>query len=249
MLKAILFDLYLTLIDLSEARPEYLHKAAWKTLHNLGHSSDYGMFVEVIGRVYQKWRKYRVENLVEVNPRLLWFEILTKMKIKANPYIVEEIVQERHRVFKERISLYDDVEDSLKLLKKHYRYLVIVSNSSDGFFARDDIRYLGLDQHIDLIVTSADLDSRKPDPKIFTHTLEILDVGPKQSVFVGDDLAADIGGAKNVGMYAIYLNRKNEEIDSDIRPDAQIPNLSQLQEALSDIERRDQTRGMKRERI
>lgn len=240
MLEAIIFDLYLTLIDLSKAKPEYLHRAAWRTLRNLGHSLDYGRFVETVEKVYQKWRKYRVENLVEVNQRLWWFEILRKMEIRANPHIVEEIVQERHRVFGERITLYDDVEDVLKLLKKQNRHLVIVSNSSDGFFARDDIKHLGLDQYIDLIVMSGDLDSRKPDPKIFRHTLNILDVRPNQSVIVGDDLEADIRGAKNVGMYSIYLNRYNEKRDSDIRPDAQISNLSQLQEALSDIEKREE---------
>jgi len=235
MVKAILFDLYLTLIDLSEAKVEHLHKAAWKTLANFGCQVNYDRLVEVIESVYGKWRDYRIRNLVEVNPRLWWFEILDKLKIRTNLKKVEEIVQSRHRAFRERIKLYNDVEETLILLRQNPWYLGIISNSSDGVFARDDIRHLGIDSYFDLAVISADLNSRKPDTRIFRKTLGLLDLEPKDAVFIGDDLVADIKGAKEAGMLTVYLNRFNHENYLKVEPDFQITNLNQLERVLAGL--------------
>ena len=215
---------------------DHLYRATWKTLVNLGYQTDYDGLVEVIKTVHGKWRSYRIMNHVEVNPRLWWFEILNRLKIRANPRIIEEIVQARHTAFKNRIKLYDDVEENLALLRQYPWYLAIISNSSDGGFARDVIRHLGLDLHFDLVVASADLNSRKPDIRIFKRTLEILDIESKDAVFVGDDLLVDIKGAKEAGMLTVYLNRPGRESYTDVKPDFQISNLNQLQEVLKGLQ-------------
>lgn len=225
----------MTLIDISDADVEHLYRTTWKTLGSLGYQTDYNRVVEVIKNVYGKWRNYRIKNHVEVNPRLWWFEILNELKVRANSKIVEEIVQARHEAFKERIKLYDDVEENLVLLRQNPWYLGIISNSSDGVFARDDIRHLGIDSHFDLVVTSADLNSRKPDVRIFKKTLEILNVESKDAVLIGDDLLVDIKGAKEVGMLTVYLDRSGHERSVDVQPDFQISSLNQLQEVLAGL--------------
>ncbi|HCJ35620.1 MAG TPA: hypothetical protein DHV65_15165, partial [Ktedonobacter sp.] len=49
-----------------------------------------------------------------------------------------------------------------------------------------------------------DLGIRKPNPAIFLHTLNALDIPPTEAVMVGDSLSADIAGGKGLGLYTIW---------------------------------------------
>ena len=77
-------------------------------------------------------------------------------------------------------------------------YRVAVASSGDPEFTRDAITQLGLDDVLDVVTSSEDADSSKPDPDLVTTTLEQLHVDA--AVLVGDttydvesELAADIG--------------------------------------------------------
>ena len=51
----------------------------------------------------------------------------------------------------------------------------------------------------------------KPHPAPFLRALEALGVGARDAVFVGDDLGADIRGAKALGMTTVWkLNGRHE---------------------------------------
>ena len=52
---------------------------------------------------------------------------------------------------------------------------------------------------------SADLGIRKPNPDIFLHTLNSLNVSPEEAVMVGDSLRGDITGAKRLDILAIWM--------------------------------------------
>jgi FMN phosphatase YigB (HAD superfamily) len=51
---------------------------------------------------------------------------------------------------------------------------------------------------------SADLGIRKPAPGIFLYALDALSVAPEQAVMVGDSLTADVAGAQDAGIFAIW---------------------------------------------
>jgi FMN phosphatase YigB (HAD superfamily) len=50
----------------------------------------------------------------------------------------------------------------------------------------------------------------KPDPRIFQRTCEVLAIGPKDALMVGDTLEADYVGARAVGMRALHLERTGQ---------------------------------------
>jgi putative hydrolase of the HAD superfamily len=66
----------------------------------------------------------------------------------------------------------------------------------------------------------------KPHPVIFQKALEIAGATKNESVFIGDNLVSDIGGAKNFGMDQVYFNPKMEEHNSE--PTFEVSSLSQL---------------------
>ena len=67
--------------------------------------------------------------------------------------------------------------------------------------------------HIDVCVTSKDALAEKPDPKIFSDALTLLNVKPDQSVYVGDQILSDIQGSNNVGIIPLLIDRDNINID------------------------------------
>ncbi|KAF0815138.1 Phosphoglycolate phosphatase [Andreprevotia sp. IGB-42] len=78
----------------------------------------------------------------------------------------------------------------------------VVTNGRD-FFQRNKIQALGLIPWLDVIVTSGELGIKKPDPAIFLHCLQQLDVAPETAIFIGDNLHHDIIPARSLGLYGI----------------------------------------------
>lgn len=63
----------------------------------------------------------------------------------------------------------------------------------------------GIGSFFSVIVDSAALGASKPDPRIFRHALDALDVEPSDATFVGDSMPRDMAGARGVAMPHIWL--------------------------------------------
>lgn len=88
----------------------------------------------------------------------------------------------------------------------------IVTNVASHRFAfqRNKIRALGLEPLFDVIVLSGEVGVHKPDRRVFDHATKLLGVDNASCVFVGDNPNADIAGALNAGMEAVWINAWND---------------------------------------
>ena len=59
------------------------------------------------------------------------------------------------------------------------------------------------------ITTSEKAGVKKPYPQIFEYALNLAQTQPQQGIMIGDNLEADIEGAINAGMQAVFFNEKN----------------------------------------
>jgi len=103
--------------------------------------------------------------------------------------------------------LFDDTLSTLAVLQQRGFLLGIVSNRIWGGQAfQEDLQTLGLHKYFDLrtIAVSGDLGVRKPNPAIFLHALDALNVSPEEAAMVGDALSADIVGAQRLGIFATW---------------------------------------------
>jgi FMN phosphatase YigB (HAD superfamily) len=94
----------------------------------------------------------------------------------------------------------------------------------------EDWRRFGLGDAIDGAVSSHSTGWRKPHPAIFARALEIAGVRPAEAFHVGDDLIADIWGAKQVGLRAVWRKTSRAQGASgiDVDPDRTIDDLTEL---------------------
>ncbi|HPR42367.1 MAG TPA: HAD family hydrolase [Candidatus Methanofastidiosa archaeon] len=107
--------------------------------------------------------------------------------------------------YKEHWALYPETREVIDSLGQDYLLGVISNGDSNG--QREKLARTGIADRFRSIVVSEDIGVAKPDPVIFLHALKDLGVGPAEAVFVGDDMKADVEGARRSGMIDVFLDR------------------------------------------
>jgi putative hydrolase of the HAD superfamily len=98
---------------------------------------------------------------------------------------------------------FPDVPPALAALRRHR--LLIVSNWDCSL--ADWLGPAGLLEHVDAVVTSAEVGVAKPGRAIFEHALELAGVAPGDAVHVGDSLENDVAGARAAGIRPVLVAR------------------------------------------
>lgn len=126
----------------------------------------------------------------------------------------------------EDIGLFSEVVEVLSVLAARYPMVVVsnVDNADRGYasFRQKNLPFRA-------IITSETFRSYKPHGKLFQEALSILKCQPGEVLHIGDSQRSDVMGAKNAGMLAAWLNRRNDKLRPDIpNPDYVITNLREL---------------------
>jgi HAD superfamily hydrolase (TIGR01549 family) len=106
----------------------------------------------------------------------------------------------------------------LQALRPHYRIGVVTNNRLVE--QEEKLRYLGMWDYVDVLVTSEEVGLPKPHPRIFEVALERLGSQPAETVMMGDNWQADVVGALAVGIRPLWLNRTGA-----VRP---LPHVAEL---------------------
>ena len=80
----------------------------------------------------------------------------------------------------------------------------------------------------------------KPRPELFHEMLNLLNLPPQDTVYVGDRHYEDVYGATCVGMNAVWVDRGDRGLREDIpAPSHKVSSLLELPELLEGISSRD----------
>ena len=93
-------------------------------------------------------------------------------------------------------------------LRKHYK-VGLISNAWSGL--RPWIVKNKFADVFDAMIISAEVRAAKPDARIYQVALEALGVAPAEALFL-DDFAANVDGARAVGMQAIHFVRPEQAL-------------------------------------
>ncbi|MGG0718070.1 HAD family hydrolase [Robertmurraya massiliosenegalensis] len=122
--------------------------------------------------------------------------------------------------------VYDDTFSVLDKLKGNYKLLLLTNGSPDLQNTKLAITP-EIAPYFDQIVISGDFGRGKPDPTIFEHALQRMEVSKDEAIMVGDNLMTDILGASRVGMKSVWINRHDKE-RNEVTPDYEIRQLEEL---------------------
>ena len=96
--------------------------------------------------------------------------------------------------------------DLLRLIKDADLTVVVVTNNNVAE-QRMKLDRVGLASLVDVLVTSEETGSCKPETAIFDHALATSGATADQAVMIGDAWATDIEGALRAGIRPVWLNR------------------------------------------
>jgi putative hydrolase of the HAD superfamily len=111
-----------------------------------------------------------------------------------------------------RFEPFAEVPAALDALAARGVALAVVSNWDVSL--HDVIARLGWADRFAVVVTSAELGIAKPDPRPFGAALDVLGVAPGDAVHAGDDLDADVAGARAAGVTPVLVARDRVRADA-----------------------------------
>lgn len=123
-----------------------------------------------------------------------------------------------------KTSLFPHTLESLDYLYSKYNLYIITNGFNEVQFTK--LRNSGLEKYFKRIVTSESTGYMKPRIEIFNYAVTSANARKKECIMIGDDLQADILGAKNAGIDQVYFNP--EKIQHEETPSFEIYSLIEL---------------------
>ncbi len=238
MLKAVLFDLDDTLIDWSGFDEDWVRlerprlRRAFDFVNQTHALSDFEAFcVKFRDHAADAWMNSRDSLTAPHIGRVL----TTTVQAFGAPIerhddgLLEAYAQEWGAL--PGVTLFPDVLPFLELLKTHGIKVGIVTNAFQPMTMRDRelSDYALIDHFADCRISAADVGVLKPHPEIFHTALGCVAAEPSETVFIGDNIEADIAGALAVGMRAVLRDVPRRVVGSSlIVPDATITSFDEL---------------------
>ncbi len=210
-IKAVLFDLFDTLLLIGEEHTCYFESLAklHSTLLKNGFTFSYADFEVAYLKVVEQINAETSASLKEPHFNEYVLRTLSELGFAASKKdtAIDEAVQEFCQEFNRHIGVDSQAIEVIKCLQTKYKIglisNLIFSESAGGLLKTYQMKNL-----FDFIVVSGDVNLRKPHPRLFNIALNRLGVKASEAVFVGDTLETDIKGAINVGMIPVHIKRR-----------------------------------------
>lgn len=244
-IQAVIFDFGYTLINFEGdykrvIRESYLVMA--QSLRAAGYLINAREFAERFDGIINGYYRAREEDLIERPIEQYLAQVLASYEI-YDPLksLVEGAIENMYRTTESHWQLESDALPTLQALKDAGFRLGMITNAANADNANRLIDQFNLRQYFEFVLISAIERIRKPDTRIYARAMSRLELPAGSAVMVGDTLTADILGAQNAGLRAIWVTRRadrpgNRLAAESITPDAVIESLAGLPAALIELQ-------------
>lgn len=203
--KNIFFDLDHTIWDFDKNAEETLHELyGIYELKDLGlHSAD--LFIETYTRNnHQLWADYHTGKISKSQLREARFK-RTFLDLGMEPEKIPVGFEVDYvRLCPTKTNLFPDAHETLQYLQSKYTLHMISNGFSESQGTK--IRRTNIGRYFQHVIISEVIGVNKPDKAIFEHAINLAKTTKEESLMIGDSLEADVYGALNFGMDAIYFN-------------------------------------------
>ena len=207
-------------------------EALTKYLINQGMELNLSTFPVEFRRRLGEYFSQREKDLLETSYTFVLIELLKDKGYSNLPDdIIRKALDSLFAITQTNWVLEEDALPTLKKLEKDGYRMGLISNAGDDQDVHQLVRRFGIASYFDFILTSAACSYRKPHPRIFELAIANWYFLPSETVMVGDNLDADIRGAKSAGLYAVWISRRAGSSSEDqprVQPDATVSTLAEL---------------------
>ena len=207
--RAIFFDLGETLVTQNIEDNLVTMKALEKISEILPHSKSPAELFSIYQQGYKVNEAFRTRHHVEI-PIQAWMVQLLRRTLNHEPEdsLVEQAIKIIGFARAENAVVFPDSKAVLEKLSKRRIRLGVISNVSSHDVAVEILRKVGLLEYFDVVVTSAFVGIRKPDPGIFLYALMQFKLQPREAVIVGDSERHDVWGGMITGMKTVLVSKR-----------------------------------------
>ncbi|MDB5031146.1 YjjG family noncanonical pyrimidine nucleotidase [Mucilaginibacter sp.] len=221
----IFFDLDHTIWDFDKnAEEALLELYVLHRLHDIGLTSADAFIETYTQNNHRLWREYHVGNITKETLRAARFK-QTFLDLGVHPDAIPNGFEDAYvKLCPTKTNLFPNAHETLAYLQSKYTLHLI----SNGFKESQDIKIgnTGIGKYFTHVIISEIVGANKPDKAIFEYAINLAGVTREECLMIGDSLEADVLGALNFGMDAIYFNPFNAPKPDEVP--VQIMNLKEL---------------------
>jgi YjjG family noncanonical pyrimidine nucleotidase len=217
----IFFDLDHTLWDFDK-NSELAFDKIFKEKHP---SIDTKSFVEIYAPINQAcWKLYQVDKLTHDELRYKRLrDSFDSLNYSISDDEIDQMAIDYISYLPENNILFDGAKEVLDYLFPKYKLHIITNGFAEVQYKK--LKNSRISDYFVSVTNSEMAGVKKPHPIIFEHALSIAAAQKNKSIMIGDCIDADVNGALNFGMYAIYFSDKNADVSSKF---IQIKHLTEL---------------------
>ncbi|MBP6039174.1 MAG: YjjG family noncanonical pyrimidine nucleotidase [Flavobacterium sp.] len=181
-----------------------------------------------IPRNQHYWKLYQVNQISHEDLRYFRLkDVFDALKFEISDAIIDQISDDYINYLPEHNHLFDGAIEILDYLKPNYK-LHIITNGFASVQSKK-LNNSNIVHYFDTITNSEMAGVKKPHPTIFDFALSLANASKEESLMIGDSYEADIVGAQEAGIEAVFFNEQNIEVENQV---LQIKHLLDLKNIL-----------------
>lgn len=162
------------------------------------------------------WKLYREEKIEK--PALRFgrlYDAFSAINITVKDDVIHQLSKDYIAHLSSFNHLFKNTFEILDYLKTSYNLHIITNGFREVQYKK--MTNSKINQYFKTVTNSESVGVKKPNPEIFNHALKVANVNVDRTVMIGDNYEADILGAINVGMDAIYFSPHNNHTDLAVK--------------------------------
>lgn len=223
MKKWVFFDLDITLIDVKKA--QYAAIEELYNIYNFNEKTDLVSFTkkwdDLTDYHYAFYTRKEISYEEQRNRRIIDLFKEYDMPLDKTP---KEIYSIYLKSFEDNWCIFDDVYGVLEKLHNNGYKLGVISNG-DLEQQTDKLSRTGILKFFDVVTTSSEYDYSKPDSRLYECIIKRFNIDKNEMIMIGDQVEKDVLPCLEIGIDAIWLNRKNKENINNVK---EIKSLEEL---------------------
>ena len=190
---------------------------------------DTKSFVEIYAPINQAcWKLYQFDKITHEELRYNRLKhSFDAINYSVSDTEINKISDEYIAFLPENNHLFDGAIELLDYLRPNYNLHIITNGFAEVQFKKMNNSKIA---SYFLTVTNSEMAGvKKPNPIIFDYALDLAKAKKENSIMIGDSLDADVQGALDAGLDAIFFNENNSDVENHIK---QINHLLELKKYL-----------------